>query len=350
MKRPSIKDVAKHSGTSISTVSNVLNDRCYVSEDLRGRVLASVKELGYVANPVARNLKGRRSGVIGVVVTDINRVFFPPMLKGIYNSLSKTEYNLTLYDTQDDAEKELQCIRLMHSNWSDGLILDTVAAYRHPELFRELVADDTKTGMPIISVENDLTHLGIDSVIIDNRSGAYTATSHLIEMGCRRIVYIKGAEGSSVSPERFQGYKDALRDGQIPFDETLVLAGDYSPLSGYSCVSNLLRENVQIDGVFAANDQMAIGALQAIENRGLRVPQDVKLVGYDNTFVASIVHPALTTISVSSYHMGKEAVQLLLQRMDDPALTARKVTLDYELIIRRSTVASAKTRYDMTYW
>lgn len=346
--RPSIKDVAKRSGTSISTVSNVLNKRRKVSDELARRVIRAVEELGYVVNPVASSLKSHKTGVIGVIITDINCIFFPPMLKGICNMLSAAGYTVSLYDTRQSPEREIKYIELLSNMMAEGVILDSVAAASQKAYFETL--GHKSGGMPIVCVENDMRPFGFDSVMIDNRAGAYTAVKHLIEMGCRRIVHISNSNASMIAKNRQDGYWDALKDAGISRDPALICEGDFSPQSGYRGMSKVIRSGVSFDGVFAANDQMAIGALRALDAAGMKVPDDVKIVGYDNTFVSSMVNPSLTTISVPGYEMGTVAAQLLLDRMARPELPVHRVLLEYELLIRRSTVASAKTSWDMTYW
>lgn len=347
--RPSIKDVARHSGTSISTVSNVLNKRHKVSDELAERVLRSVEELGYVVNPVASSLKSHKTGVIGVIITDINCIFFPPMLKGICNVLSAAGYTVSLYDSRQSPEREISDIELLNNMMAEGVILDSVAAAAKRAYFEEL-GRKSNGRMPIVCVENDLSPWGFDSVMIDNRAGAHTAVRHLIEMGCRRIVHISNSNASMIAKDRRDGYWDALKDAGISRDPTLLCEGDFSPQSGYKAMSKVIRSGISFDGVFAANDQMAIGALRALDAAGMSVPGDVKIVGYDNTFVSSLVNPSLTTISVPGYEMGTVAAQLLLDRMNNPRLPVHRELLEYELLIRRSTVASAKTSWDMTYW
>lgn len=346
--RPSIKDVARHSGTSISTVSNVLNKRRNVSDELVQRVLASVEELGYVVNPIASSLKSRKSGVIGVIISDINCIFFPPMLKGICNVLSAAGYTVSLYDSKQKPDQEIKYLEYLRNTMAEGVILDSVAAGSKASYFEELIRADNP--MPIVCVESDMLRFGFDSVMIDNRAGARTAVGHLIEMGCRRIVHITNNNNSLVARDRLEGYWEALKTAEIRRDSALICEGDFSPQSGYEAMSGIIRKGVPFDGVFAANDQMAIGALRALDVAGISVPGDVKIVGYDNTFVSSMVNPSLTTISVPSFQMGTSAAHLLLERMKKPDSDPRRILLEYELLIRRSTVATAKTSWDMTYW
>ncbi|NLG25171.1 MAG: LacI family transcriptional regulator [Clostridiales bacterium] len=349
--RPSIKDVAQRSGTSISTVSNVLNDRKFVSDELRTRVLKAVEEMGYSANPIARSLKSRRSGLVGVIISDINCVFFAPMLKGIQNVLARAGYSMVTCDSNYKADRAVEYIKKLQGHWADGLILAGMSVEECTDFFENLAqspASDKQ--VPIVSVERDLSAYRIDSVLIDNELASRTATSHLVEVGCRRIAHITGPQIAGLAGERYAGYLHALAQAGIESDTALVCRGDFSPISGYNAVRQLLQTDVPFDGVFAANDQMAVGALRALSNAGLAVPEAVKVVGFDNTFIASIVMPALTTISVPNYEMGTRATHMLLERIQEPERATRVDRLDFELIVRQSTMASARTNWDMSYW
>lgn len=347
---PTIKDVAKRAGTSISTVSNVLNNRRTIRDDLRQRILMASKELGYVANPIAKGLKMNKSYNIGVIVTDINCIFFAPLLKGIQGVLAPAGYNMMIYDSNYNPEKETQYVRAMRSNRADGIILAGIADHLNKETFSQIVPSESQPSMPIVSIENDLFEYGIDSIFVDNIKSSFTATRHLLEMGCKKIAHITGPVSVSHTERRFKGYRSALEISDLPFDSALIVNGDFSAISGYQAIRHLLEINTEFDGIFAANDQMAVGALRALAIAGKEVPRDVKVVGYDNTFIASIVDPALTTIRVPNYEMGVRAAQLLLDRIENPKRKPAMVLLDYELVVRNSTLASARSKWDMEYW
>lgn len=346
----SIRDVAKRSGVSIATVSNVLNNRCNVSEELRQRVYQAVEELDYVANPIARSMRSSRTLTVGVMVVDLNCIFFAPLLKGIQNVLSKAGYSVIIYDSNYDGATERKYVQMMRNNLVDGLIIAGMSDTQNKAFYTKLTQEDPKRSFPIVSLESDLTDIGIDSVFIDNEEAARTATSHLIELGCRRIVHIKAPQGTGSQSLRSTGYRKALHGAGISYEAALELEGDFSAISGYNAVQSLLRADVPFDGIFAANDQMAVGAVRALCNAGVQVPEDVKVVGFDNTFISSIVNPALTTVNVPIYKMGVAAARQLLERFQNPGGKAIPIRMDYELKIRRSTMASAQTNWDMVYW
>jgi len=348
--QPSIKDVAKRSGASIATVSNVLNNHRFVSEELREKVMLAVHELGYAVNPIARSLKNKRVESVGVIVSDINCVFFAPLLKGIQNVLNKAGYHMMIYDSDYEVEREIRYIQSMGASYIGGLILAGISDSEPHDFFEKRIADDKTPPMPIVAIERDLTQYKIDSIMVDNLESAYNATSHLIELGCKNIITITAPEKLSIGRERVAGYAKALSEAGMALRDELVREGDFSPISGFTAMREFIQAGITFDGVFAANDQMAVGAIRAIKNAGLRIPEDVKVVGYDNTFIASIVDPSLTTISVPNYEMGVQAAKRILNRIENPNADVQLVTMDYELIIRRSTIISARTNWDMTHW
>jgi len=351
-KAVSIKDVAQRSGVSIATVSNVLNNRRYVSEQLRERVYEAVRELDYAASPIARSMRSSKTYTIGVIVLDFNCIFFAPLLKGIQNVMSKAGYSVVTYDSNYSGDLEKKYVRMMTNHMVDGLIFAGIANAHDREFYADLQRDAHNKEIPMVCIENDLSDLGIDSVFVNNFTAAHTATSHMIELGCKRIAHIKAPSSVDTANNRCHGYRSALEDAQLPFDPALEIAGNYSPISGYDAIQTLLQQDIQFDGVFAANDQMAVGAIRALHNAGMRVPEDVKVVGFDNTFIASIMEPSLTTINVPNYQMGVSAAHQLLSRIQNPSAAEKAVSLqmDYELIIRRSTMSSAQTSWDMVYW
>lgn len=346
----SIRDVAQRSGVSIATVSNVLNNRCNVSDELRAKVLQAAKDLDYVANPIARSMRNSKTFIIGVIVVDLNCIFFAPMLKGIQNVTSKAGYSIITYDSNYDGELEKRYVRMMKNNLADGLIIAGLSDAENKSFYERIMREDTGRPFPIVSLENNLCDIGIDSVYIDNEAAALTAASHLIELGCRRILHIKAPRATSSHSLRCMGYRKALSQAGIPYDPSLEVNGDFSAASGYNVVQAMLRTGVSFDGIFAANDQMAVGAIRALCNAKIPVPEKVKIVGFDNTFISSIVNPSLTTINVPIYKMGMAAATQLLERLESPGSNAVSIRMDYELIIRRSTMASAQTNWDMVYW
>lgn len=339
----SIKDVAKYCGTSISTVSNVINGTKIVSDELEKRIRDGIAELGYEVNPVARSLKSKKSGTVGVIITSVDRIFFTRVLKGIQDVMATAGYRLTFCSSNDSLEQERSFFNMLCNNWVDGIIIDSVAG---PGQYYDMAAAGSgRKKIPVVGLECNMIALGTDSVGIDNRKAACDATRFLMGKGCAHIAHIAGVRGSPVSQARQQGFMEAVSG--FSFD---VEYGDFSPNSGYEAISKLLARNVRLDGVFAANDQMAVGAMYALAAVGVRIPGDIKVMGFDNTFVASLTKPSLSTIHVPKYRMGLQAAEQLLLRMNGEDAQARHIELPYELLDRQSTGNETNYEWDMEKW
>ncbi|MBN1125757.1 MAG: LacI family DNA-binding transcriptional regulator [Sedimentisphaerales bacterium] len=346
-----IKDVARMAGVSIATVSHVTRGTKYVSESLRNRVNEAIQRLGYEVNPVASGLKSRSTRVIGIVLPNINSVFFPPILKGIEDYASAQGYRLTFCNTDFDVEKEQETIRMLQGSWVDGIILDSVAEVADTDYVRFLSnLSSGEKPIPVVSLERRVDSGVILSVRINNYEGACLAVRHLAECGCCKIVHIAGPDFCSMADDRLRGCRDQLKQCGLGLDKSQVVKGDFSPEQGYTAMLCLLEQNPDLDGVLSANDQMAIGAIRALHESGRRVPEDVKIVGFDNIFVSSLISPSLTTINVPRYQMGHAAAELLIRRLTDPDAELEDVMLPIHLVVRRSTDPSAQTTWDLSSW
>lgn len=349
----SIKDVAKAAGVSISTVSSVINKNKPVSDELTKRVEKAIKELNYQASSVARSLKNKKTNSIGIVLPNISRIFFPQVLKGIVDTAIKYGYNLTFCDANEDISKEKYYIRMLESSWVDGIILDCSADIKEDKDYIRYLQDlgGTKKRIPIVSLERILKDNLTDAVIIDNKKSGYNAVNHLIELGHKRIAHITGPLKFPMCVDRMEGYKQALSDNGIKVDNSLIKDGDFYPLSGYNIMKEWLLKGINISAVFAGNDQMAIGAIKAIRESGLRIPEDIAIIGFDNLFISSIVSPSLSTINVPKYKMGSTAVELLHKRIMNPKSEKKEVvTLPTNLIVRQSTDLRGDNTLDLYGW
>jgi len=346
----SIKEVADLAGVSISTVSHVRRGTKFVSEALRGRVSAAIDHLKYEVNPVASGLKSKATRMLGVVIPNISSIFFPEVLKGIQDYALRVGYRLTFYNTGFDPNLEVDVIRRLEGSWVDGIILDSAARFED-EGYLQFLADlgGHKKRIPVVSLEREVPGGTVPSVRIDNYEGACTAMRHLLECGCREIAHIAGPPVSGVAGERRRGYRDELRRAGLAYNRKMVVEGDFSPRDGYRAMRKLLRRPLKIDGVLVANDQMAIGAMRAIRDAGLDVPSDIKLVGFDNLFVSSVVEPSLTTIAVPRYQMGFEAARLLIQAIENRD-GAEDIVLPISLVVRNSTRPDGDSEWDLLSW
>lgn len=348
-----IKDVAQRAGVSISTVSNVINGNRYVSTELSDRVHQAINDLNYEVNLVARSLKNKKTMIIGVVLTSMDRIFIPQVLSGMQHCAQKHKYSLLIYTTHDDVNKEKKYVKHLLNSQVDGIILDSVADVDDKNYYHKLSKlKKGQTPVPVVSIERDLSKYSIFSVFVNNTEGSYMATNHLLESGCQKIVHITGPRGLEMMEQRGQGFRKALIQGNKAINEECEVQGDFSPLSGYSGIKKLLQNKVLFDGIFADNDQMAIGAIKALKEEGFQVPEEVKVVGFDNTFVSSIVKPALTTINVPKYRMGMEAMERLCRLIDntDQHLVQFSFELPINLLIRESTIGEPVENWDLEGW
>lgn len=345
---PTIHDVARRAGVSISTVSNVLNGTKYVSDSLRKNVLQAVEETGYSANPFAAGMKRKRTLAIGVILSMLDSMFFPQVIRGIESVTEATEYSVQFYHTNFSPSREQEYIReLLRAN-VDGILLNSVAPAGARAYFEALGALDTgKKRVPVLSLERDLTAYGLDSICVDNAGGARQATEHLIERGCQRVIHIQGRKDFAPADERRAGYEQAMRaHGRTP----RTYAGGFGLDSGYERARALLHAGAEFDGVCCANDMSAIGAIKACEEYSLRCPEQVKVIGFDNNFAAALVRPSLSTIHVPQRGMGERAAtQLILRMRGELDAPAERIELPIRLLVRGSTDEAKRDEWELPF-
>jgi LacI family transcriptional regulator len=326
-----IYEVAREAGVSTATVSRVINDRQHVREATRRRVEHAMDRLGYVANPQARGLAGGRSKVIGLLVYELGSSYFSQLIKGIDAAVTSIGYDLMLYTTHARREREARHAAELASGPVDGLIIVLAVDIRNyvDRLHRQRV--------PFVLLDHDSDVGGTTFITAANRQGARDGVNHLIALGHRRIGLITGTAGTSSARERLAGYRDALRDAGIEHDTSLVVKGDFLEDRGYQATEQLLRLEVPPTAIFTSADTAAFGALRALRDAGLRVPEDVSILGFDDIPESSLVTPPLTTVRQPLKEMGATAVRLLRNLMDDPEMTPRRTELETQLIVREST-------------
>ncbi|MBQ3424427.1 MAG: LacI family DNA-binding transcriptional regulator [Clostridia bacterium] len=359
----SIIDVAKRAGVSISTVSNVLNGTRYVSPELVKRVEDAVAELSYEVNPIARSMKNKKTGTIGVITEDMCGVFYPYVVKGINAVATGKGYQVIVCDTQgtngnaEAFQREKEFFKRLIANRVDGIIfVSTVAREESARYFAEIKRQANRNKrIPLVSMERDFTDVGIDSVIFDGYSNARMALQHLIDVGCRRICHITGPREMEIVKERGRGFADAMAESGLPFDAArMTTYGDYTHQSGYIAMRELLEQMKDMDGVFCDNDQMAVGALKVLRERGIRVPEDIKLMGYDDVFLASLVEPSLSTIHIQKRHAGIRAAEMLFARIEEEGDSRKPAPIAHRmagsLVVRQSTVAGSPEDWSLVDW
>lgn len=343
----SIRDVARQAGVSTSTVSIVLNNgEKYVSDNKRVKILNAADQLGYTLPPKKRFDKKTIAVILPVVASS----FFSNVLSGIEEAISPDNTLLLFYNSNYDLEKEKACLRTLKKQNLEGIIIDSVCPLdQEKEYFQMLKTEFIEKNIPIVMLERNCQKYNLHSVYVNNFQSAYNATQYLIENGHRRIAHIMGNQKMPLSKERFDGYRAALSDYQIAYDPELVHAGDFTPYSGYISLKELLNLGVPFTAIFSANDQMAIGAMKALLNSGWKVPDDVCIVGFDNLSVSSLINPALTTIHVPTYQMGRIAAKIILETTATKNATQNK-QLNTTLVIRRSSDETATNEWELFGW
>ena len=325
-----IIDVAQAAGVSYATVSRVLNNKAHVRAEKREAVLQAMAQLGYVANQQARSLAGGRSRVIGLLVHNLGSSYIGEITRGIDDELDRAEYNLMLYTTHRHKQRESSYAETIARGMADGLLLVTPI---DPESY---LFSLRKRGFPAVLIDHQGIGEGGPLVGATNWQGAYDATRYLIELGHRRIGIITGNLERGCAIDRLAGYRAALAEDDLPDDPVLVSEGTFMQPSGFVCANSLLALSDPPTAIFASNDEMAFGAMEAIRNRGLRIPDDISIVGFDDIPQAASVYPPLTTVRQPLADMGRVATRMLLQLVDDLNAPAEPVLLPTELIVRQS--------------
>jgi LacI family transcriptional regulator len=326
-----ILDVARESGVSYSTVSRVLNGFDFVKGSTREKVLKTAERMGYVANIQARSLAGGKTQIIGLLVPGLDNGYITEIVSGIDQELAHSDYDMMLYTTHRYQGKESLYVKTIANGLADGLIL--LVPHNAQNYLQALPRQD----FPYVLVDQIDNMYNSTTVDATNWQGAYDATAYLIKLGHQRIGFIMGAPQLNSARERFDGYRAALQHHRIAYDESLVIEGDYMTKSGYSGAKRLLSLEQPPTAIFASNDLTAFGVLDAIHETGLRIPEDISVVGFDDIPLASLAYPKLTTVRQPLVQIGQVAVRLLLEKLENPEREARRVTLATELIVRDSS-------------
>jgi LacI family transcriptional regulator len=328
---PTLADVANHAGVSTMTASRALNGRSGVAQSTRDRVLAASKALGYVANISARGLVGGRMNILGMVVPDLATQYTGEVVAGAGNAANELGFDLLLYTTSSDLGRERERAVLLTNGLADGIL---AVLPQDPE---NVLGALSKSGMPVVIVDHRGAVTNLPAIATDNYAGARLAVEHLVALGHRRIGFLEGMGGVDCSRERLRGYREGLINAGIKFDPKLVRPGEFRQPAGFQATTVLLEQSSPPTAIFAANDLSAFGAIEAIKERGLRVPDDVSVVGFDDIPMASQVFPALTTIRQPLHEMGATAVKLLASMVSGLNPITQRIKLPTELIVRAST-------------
>lgn len=327
---PTIQDVAKKAGVAPMTVSRVINQSGYASAEVRTRVLAAVEELGYMPNTLARSLRIRRTHTLALILTDITNPFFTTLARGVEDAASSAGYTVFFGNTDESEEKEKHYLETILQKQVDGILLvpaggsaDSVERIRHYQT-------------PLVLLDRYISGETIDVVRCDSEEGAYRLTRLMLDLGHRQISLLNGPASVSTAAERTAGFRRAMQENGIGAPE--VLSGAFTQDAGYAMSRQALSQQLRPTALIAANNFLAIGALKAIRDARLEVPDEVALVAFDDLPAAMVVDPFLTAAVQPAYEMGRRAAELLLGRLDGTETgPAQEILLPVELVVRHSS-------------
>ena len=327
---PTMKDVAQAAAVSVTTVSHVVNETRYVSEELRERVLQAMDKLNYHPNTLARSLRQGISHTIGLIVPDNANPFFAEIARVIETRGFENGYSCILCNSDSQLEKELTYVSMLVAKQVDGIVF--IGASSHSEQIALL----TEQAVPVVVADRQLLDSDVDLVLVDNYRGGHLATEHLISQGHRRIGCVTGPSDTTPSADRVHGYMDALAAAGLPVDNTLIVKGDFRYSTGATGASQLLDLTEPPTAIFACNDAMAIACMAVVRERGLAIPDDISIIGFDDVPQAAFTSPPLTTVAQPIEEIGKVATDLLIERMSGSTRPNQRVILDVSLVIRGS--------------
>ncbi|GHX89170.1 substrate-binding domain-containing protein [Vibrio cholerae] len=332
-----MKDIARLAGVSTSTVSHVINKSRFVSDEIAERVNNAAQQLNYAPSALARSLKMNRTKTIGMLVTTSTNPFFGEVVKGVERSCYHQGYNLILCNTEGDNQRMKASINTLLQKRVDGLLLmcSTLEGER-------LDVFDRYPDIPIVVMDWGPILFASDKIQDNSLQGGYMAAKHLIECGHKEIGCITGPLIRHQAQMRYEGYKRALAEAGIAINPDWIVESDFECEGGYQAFEKLYQRGKLPSALFVSNDMMAMGVIQAASQRGLRVPDDLSLIGYDDVHIAKFMTPALTTIHQPKYRLGKAAVDTLLYRLENPDTTAQVVQLEPTLVARSSVCSLNK--------
>ena len=330
-----LKDIAKELNTSISTVSRALNNHDRISEEMRKKVKALAKQVNYHPNPNALSLLQSRTYTIGVIVPEIAHSIYSIVMEGIEDAAQEAGYNVLFCMSKESAEREKNVLDTLIRNRVDGLLIaisKETEAYDHLEsLFNREI--------PIVFFDRHCPDIPASKVLVDDYHGAYKAVEHLAAIGCKKIAHIAGPQKLSNSIERLNGYIDALRALHLVIEKNLILTCDLSQKSVQACTQQLIDQEERPDAIFTYNSFIAFESMLYVKQKGLQIPDDIAFVGFANEPAISYIEPSLTTIEQPAYRIGREAVKLFCNQIENSSgrFKAETLRLDAELVIKAST-------------
>ena len=334
-KEVTIYDVAKALNISPSTVSRGLKDHPHIRKETKKNIIAVAKEMGYQQNKFASNLRQKHTNTIGVVVPKLNSYFMATVIAGVEKITSQNGYGLIISQSQESWKKEISCISTLFNSRVDGLLVSLAFDTKNLDHFNILLNKD----IPVVFFDRVADCNGCMSIVIDNYKAGYEATSHLIEQGCNRIVHIGGNLMRNVYSDRFRGYKQALADNGIEFDQHLVIISDMNGQAGTDAAKKILKMVPRPDGIFTSNDSTAVSAIVELERAGVNIPDDIAVVGFNNEPISKVIKPNLTTIDYPAREIGEISATSLINKLkNSQSANFSTIILKHKLISRQSSI------------
>jgi LacI family transcriptional regulator len=336
-KEVTIYDIAKELSISPSTVSRGLKNHPHIKKETIKRIKELAHEMGYQRNKLASDLRLKQSHTIGLIVPKLNSVFMATVIAGIEKVTNKFGYGLLISQSQESEIHEKSCVNTLFNSRIDGLLISFSYNTKSIDYLTPLL----KKNIPVVFFDRVIECDGCTSVVIDNFKAGYEATAHLIDQGCKRIVHLSGNMLRNVYRDRFDGYKKALSDKGIMFDDSLVIVSDLSGPSTKDIISKILRMKPLPDGIFTSNDTSAVNAIVELKKAGIRIPEDIAIVGFNDEPFSKIVEPNLTTVNYPAMKMGEIAASSLIGRLKNTQPDdKRQIILEHNLVIRESSLRS----------
>ncbi len=345
-----IKEIARHLGISKSTVSRALRDSSEISETTKERVIELARRLNYSPNPIALSLLNNQTHTIGIIVPDIDNPFFSTAISGVEDVAYSRGYHVMIYQSHESYEREIADVRHIADRRADGLIVSVASQSLHHQHF----ADLQEGGIPIVFFDRASNEIQTHKVMVDDYTGSFVGTEHLIEQGCRKIAHVSGPMNLAISRSRCNGYRDALRKHKLPLRDEWLVEAEYNQAEGTERAYQLMALRERPDAIFAASDRIAMGAHWALRQLGYRMPDDVALLGFSDLSISSLLDPPLSSVAQPSFEMGRQSAELLLELIENKSTPVAYETrvLKTNLKVRGSSLkisapavpASAETR------
>jgi LacI family transcriptional regulator len=335
-----LKQIAEELGISVATVSKALKEYSDVSKRTRALVRETAHRLNYKPNSFAVNLRTKESKTIGIIIPEIVHHFFSSVIKGIVSQAEKKGYLVIMLQSNESYDLEKKQLDLLISKRVDGILISLANGTGNFDHIKNVISQD----IPLVMFDKIAKVVNCSKVIVDDRKAAYMATQYLINIGCKKIAHFRGPLLPQNSIDRFLGYKQALLDNNIKYDSSLVYINECSDKSfeeGKKNAKQLLKDHKDVDGIFINTDLVAIGAMTLFLEKGIKIPEQINIVGFSNWFMSSIISPSLTTVDQPGFKMGKKAFKILYKEMmakkKNKNFDYKQVVLDTELVIRDST-------------